>query len=67
MDQDRVSGTMKQAEGALKQAAGKLTGDAKLKAEGTYDKIAGKAQNAMGGVKDAHREHRQAERNFDHR
>ena len=39
-----------------KEAAGKLTGDAKLKAEGASDKAAGKVQNAIGGVKDAVRD-----------
>jgi uncharacterized protein YjbJ (UPF0337 family) len=33
--------------------AGKVTGDAKLEAEGKADKVAGKAQNAVGGLKDA--------------
>ena len=56
VDENRVSGTMKQAEGALKQVAGKLTGDSKLKTEGSADKLAGKAQNAMGGMKDALRD-----------
>ncbi len=37
----------------LKEAAGKLTGDAKLQADGKADKAAGKIQNAVGGVKDA--------------
>jgi uncharacterized protein YjbJ (UPF0337 family) len=33
MDKDRIKGSAKQAKGAVKVAAGKLTGDAKLKAE----------------------------------
>jgi uncharacterized protein YjbJ (UPF0337 family) len=56
MDKDRIAGTAKQAKGAVKEAAGKLTGDAKLEAEGKADKVAGKVQNAAGGVKDAIRE-----------
>jgi uncharacterized protein YjbJ (UPF0337 family) len=32
MDKDRIAGAAKQAKGAVKQAAGKVTGDAKLKA-----------------------------------
>jgi hypothetical protein len=39
-----------------KQAAGKVTGDAKLQAEGSADKAAGKVQNAVGGAKDAVRD-----------
>jgi uncharacterized protein YjbJ (UPF0337 family) len=56
MDKDRIEGTGKQAKGAVKEGAGKLTGDAKLKAEGKGEKLAGKVQNAVGGAKDALRE-----------
>lgn len=56
MDKDRVEGIGKQAAGAVKEAAGKLTGDAKLQAEGKGDKVAGKIQNAVGGVKDSLRD-----------
>ena len=52
MDKDRINGSAKQAKGAVKVAAGKLTGDAKLKAEGRADKAAGKVQSALGGLKD---------------
>jgi uncharacterized protein YjbJ (UPF0337 family) len=52
MDKDRVKGSVRQAKGALKEVVGKVTGDAKLEAEGKSDKIAGKAQNAVGGLKD---------------
>ena len=55
MDKDRIAGAAKQAKGATKQAVCKLTGDAKLKAEGAAEKAAGKIQNAVGGVKDAAR------------
>jgi uncharacterized protein YjbJ (UPF0337 family) len=56
MDKDRVAGTAKQAKGSVKQMAGKILGDNKLKAEGAADKLAGKAQNAAGSVKDAVRD-----------
>jgi uncharacterized protein YjbJ (UPF0337 family) len=52
MDQDRIKGAANQAKGAIKEAAGKVTGDAKLEAEGKGDKVAGKVQNAIGGLKD---------------
>jgi uncharacterized protein YjbJ (UPF0337 family) len=52
MDKDRIEGAAKQAKGAVKHAAGKLTGDTKLKSEGTADKVEGKVQNAVGGLKD---------------
>jgi len=52
MDKDRVVGSAKQIKGAVKQVAGKAIGDAKLEAEGNADKIEGRVQNAVGGVKD---------------
>jgi uncharacterized protein YjbJ (UPF0337 family) len=36
----------------VKQAVGKAAGDTKLETEGNADKIEGKVQNAIGGVKD---------------
>jgi uncharacterized protein YjbJ (UPF0337 family) len=56
MDKDRIAGSANQAKGAIKEAAGKMTGDAKLQAEGTADKAKGKVQNAVGGAKDALRD-----------
>jgi uncharacterized protein YjbJ (UPF0337 family) len=56
MDKDRVEGVMHQAKGAVKEAAGKMTGDKKTEAEGMAEKTAGKVQNAAGGVKDAARD-----------
>jgi uncharacterized protein YjbJ (UPF0337 family) len=53
MDRNRVIGSAKEAKGALKQAAGKLTGDAKLQADGKADKAEGKVQNAIGGAMDS--------------
>jgi uncharacterized protein YjbJ (UPF0337 family) len=56
MDKDRIEGSANQAKGAIKQAAGNLTGDAKLQSEGAADKVKGKVQNAVGGAKDALRD-----------
>ncbi|HVZ27899.1 MAG TPA: CsbD family protein [Rhizomicrobium sp.] len=56
MDKDRIEGSAKQAKGSIKEAAGKVTGDSKLQAEGAADKMAGKVQNAVGGAKDAIRQ-----------
>jgi uncharacterized protein YjbJ (UPF0337 family) len=56
MDKDRIKGSATQAKGTLKETAGKLTGDAKLKAEGKSDKLKGKVENAIGGAKDAVRD-----------
>jgi uncharacterized protein YjbJ (UPF0337 family) len=56
MDKDRVEGVGHQAKGAIKEAAGKVTGDSKMQAEGQTEKAAGKVQNAIGGAKDAVRD-----------
>jgi uncharacterized protein YjbJ (UPF0337 family) len=52
MDKDRIAGSAKQVKGAVKQAAGKVVGDAKLESEGQADKVEGKIQNAIGSLKD---------------
>ena len=55
MDSDRIEGSAKQAKGEIKEVTGKVTGDAKLQADGKADKTAGKIENAVGGLKDAAR------------
>ena len=57
MDKDRVEGAGKNVGGKIKEAAGKATGDEKLKREGQADQVAGKVQNTVGGMKDKLREH----------
>jgi uncharacterized protein YjbJ (UPF0337 family) len=52
MDKDRVVGSAKVVKGKIKQAVGKAVGDAKLESRGKADKIEGKVQNAVGGLKD---------------
>jgi len=52
MHKDQVEGAGKQAKGAIKDAAGKLTGDVGLQAEGKMDKVAGQVQSAAGKLKD---------------
>ncbi len=52
MDKDRIKGTAKQAKGSVKESAGKAMGDSKLQGEGKADKVAGKVQNTVGGMKD---------------
>jgi uncharacterized protein YjbJ (UPF0337 family) len=56
MDKDRIEGVAHQAKGAIKEAVGKVMGDAKTEAEGAAEKSAGKVQNTVGGMKDAARE-----------
>ena len=56
MDKDRIEGAAKSMKGSVKDAAGKITGDTKMQAEGKADKMEGKVQNAVGGAKDAMRD-----------
>ena len=53
MDKEHVKGAADKAKGAIKDAAGKLTGDKELQAEGKMDKAKGAAHSAVGDVKDA--------------
>jgi len=52
MDKDRIKGSAKRAKGKVKEVAGKVLGDSKLKSEGKGDQVKGKVQNAIGGIKD---------------
>ena len=52
MDKDRIKGSAKNLGGKIKEAVGKVTGDKKTEVEGKGDQVAGKAQNAVGGLKD---------------
>jgi uncharacterized protein YjbJ (UPF0337 family) len=52
MDKDRLVGSAKQFKGAVKQVVGKVVGDTKMESEGNADKVVGKVQNAIGGLKD---------------
>ncbi len=56
IDEDRTEGSMKQAGGQIKEGAGKLFGDEKMKREGQTDQAKGKLQNAWGSMKDKARE-----------
>ncbi len=53
MDKDRIAGSAKEIKGSVKEAVGKAAGDAKLQSDGKADKVEGKIQNAIGGLKDA--------------
>ena len=56
MDIDRIEGAGKQVKGAIKDAAGKVTGDRVLQAEGKADKVVGKVQVKVGKTQDAIRD-----------
>ena len=53
MNKDRIAGSAKEIKGSVKEAIGKAVGDAKLESDGKTDKVVGKVQNAIGGLKDA--------------
>ena len=56
MDKDRVVGSAKVVKGKAKVAIGKAIGDKKLETEGEAEKVAGKIQNAVGGITDTIRD-----------
>lgn len=56
MHKDEVDGVGKQIKGAVKDAAGGLTGNDRLQAEGKLDKATGKVQQKFGEAKDATRD-----------
>lgn len=50
---DKVKGVANEAVGNVKQGVGKATGNNKLRAEGTAQKIKGDAQKKVADAKDA--------------
>ncbi|SJZ96807.1 CsbD family protein [Consotaella salsifontis] len=53
MDKDEVKGAAKEMGGKVKKAAGDLTDNDRMKAEGEMDRVEGKTQKNVGKVKDA--------------
>ncbi len=51
MDREHIKGTADKAKGAIKDAAGKMTGDREMQSEGKVDKAKGSAHNAAGDIK----------------
>jgi uncharacterized protein YjbJ (UPF0337 family) len=56
MDREHVKGAADKAKGAIKDTAGKLTGDKNLQSEGKMDKAKGDVHNVAGDVKDTVRD-----------
>jgi uncharacterized protein YjbJ (UPF0337 family) len=52
VNRDQIEGVAKQAKGAVKDAAGKITGSTSTQAEGKAEKVAGKVQKAYGDAKE---------------
>jgi uncharacterized protein YjbJ (UPF0337 family) len=56
MDREHVKGAADKAKGAIKDTAGKVTGDKNLQSEGKMDKAKGDVHNVAGDVKDTVRD-----------
>ena len=56
MDREHVKGFAEKTKGAIKEGAGKISGDKRLEDEGKLDKAKGAAHNVAGDVKDAARD-----------
>lgn len=52
MNKDQVKGRVKEAEGKMKEVAGKVVGNEKLEAEGKVDQALGKVQSGYGDLKE---------------
>jgi uncharacterized protein YjbJ (UPF0337 family) len=55
MDKEHIKGMAQKAEGSIKDAAGRVTGNDRLQAEGKADKAAGTAREKVGDLKDGAR------------
>jgi uncharacterized protein YjbJ (UPF0337 family) len=55
VDKEHVKGAADKAKGAVKDAAGKMSGDKQMQTEGKTEKAKGAARQAVGDVKDATR------------
>ncbi len=53
MDKEHVKGAADKAKGAVKEAAGKMTGDKGLENEGKFDKAKGDVRKGIGDAKDS--------------
>ena len=53
MDENRVTGTARNVGGKVQEAAGKFTGDTKLKAQGVVNQAAGDIEDLYGQAKNA--------------
>jgi uncharacterized protein YjbJ (UPF0337 family) len=53
MDREHLKGAAEKAKRAMKDVAGKLTGDKELQGEGKLDKAQGDVHNAIGNAKNA--------------
>lgn len=52
MNKDQVQGRAEDVKGKVKEAAGDLVGNDRLKTEGQVDQVAGKTQSTVGDAKE---------------
>jgi len=52
MSSNRIEGAAHKAAGAIKEAAGKVTGNEDLEIDGAAEKVAGDVQNKLGKAQD---------------
>lgn len=50
MKKEQITGRVDQVKGAVKEAAGKLTGNTKMEVEGKLEKAAGKAETTIADL-----------------
>lgn len=55
MDKDRIKGAAQEVKGAMKEAAGKVTGNPNTEMEGKAEKESGTIVRKMGEIKDTTR------------
>jgi uncharacterized protein YjbJ (UPF0337 family) len=55
MDKEHIKGAADKVKGAIKETAGKVSGNDRLVAEGKADKVEGSVRQAVGDAKDAGR------------
>ena len=56
MDENRISGTARNAPGKIEEGVGNLVGDSRTKIQGKLDQASGAAQDLYGQAADATRE-----------
>jgi uncharacterized protein YjbJ (UPF0337 family) len=52
MNKDEIKGKAEKAKGYVKEKAGELTGNRDLEAEGSAERVAGKARETLGKAKE---------------
>jgi uncharacterized protein YjbJ (UPF0337 family) len=55
MHKDQIKGAAKDAAGSVKEGVGKAVGNDRMAAEGAAERVEGKLQKGVGGLKDATR------------